>query len=83
MDEEIIKILTTHGRIAVDMATLSDDDDLFQAGMTSHANVNVMLALEEAFDIEFPEIMLRRSTFSSIASIRDAVVDLLAVQAAS
>ena len=38
--------------------------------MTSHASVNVMLALEDAFDIEFPESMLKKSTFESIAAIR-------------
>ena len=42
--------------------------------MTSHASVNVMLALEDAFDIEFSEKMLRKSTFESIASIRAGVV---------
>lgn len=76
MDEEIRQILATHSRILRDIATLSDDDELFEAGMTSHANVNVMLALEDSFDIEFPEAMLRRSTFSSIAAIRAAVTDL-------
>jgi len=76
MDDEIRQILVTHSRIPVDVATLSDDDDLFEAGMTSHANVNVMLALEDAFDFEFPEAMLRRSTFSSISAIRDAVTEL-------
>ncbi len=83
MDDEIRQILASHSRIPVDVATLSDDDELFEAGMTSHANVNVMLALEDAFDIEFPEAMLRRSTFSSIAAIRDAVTELTAVRAAS
>jgi acyl carrier protein len=83
MDDEIRQILASHSRIPVDIATLSDDDELFEAGMTSHANVNVMLALEDAFDIEFPEAMLRRSTFSSIAAIRDAVTELTAVRAAS
>ena len=48
--------------------------------MTSHANVNVMIALEETFDIEFPEEMLRRSTFESITAIRQAVSTLLAEQ---
>lgn len=76
MDEEIRQILATHSRIPRDVATISDDDELFEAGMTSHANVNVMLALEDSFDIEFPEAMLRRSTFSSIAAIRTAVTDL-------
>jgi len=79
MEDEIRQILATHGRIPVDIAGLSDDDDLFEAGMTSHANVNVMLALEDAFDFEFPEAMLRRSTFSSVASIRDAIAELTGV----
>jgi acyl carrier protein len=83
MDDEIRQILTEYGRMPVDVAALADDDGLFEAGMTSHANVNVMLALEDAFDIEFPEAMLRRSTFASIAAIREAVNELLTVQAAS
>ena len=37
--------------------------------MSSHASVNVMLALEDAFDIEFPDRMLKRSVFESIAGI--------------
>jgi acyl carrier protein len=35
-----------------------------------------MLALEDAFEIEFPERMLRRRTFESVAAIRDAVAEL-------
>ena len=53
-----------------------DEDDLYQAGMTSHASVNVMLALEDEFDIEFPERMLRKSTFESVAAIRVAISEL-------
>jgi acyl carrier protein len=41
--------------------------------MTSHASVNVMLALEDAFDIEFSESMLKKSTFESIAAIRAGI----------
>jgi acyl carrier protein len=44
--------------------------------MTSHASVNVMLALEGEFDIEFPDAMLTRAVFSSIAAIRTAVDSL-------
>ena len=46
--------------------------------MTSHASVNVMLALEDAFDIEFPDRMLKRSVFESIASIQAALSELQA-----
>jgi acyl carrier protein len=35
-----------------------------------------MLALEEAFDIEFPERMLNRTTFSSIANIERSIGEL-------
>jgi acyl carrier protein len=45
--------------------------------MTSHASVNVMLALEGAFDVEFPERMLRREVFSTISAIRTAVEELM------
>jgi acyl carrier protein len=75
-------VLAEHARLPVDLATLGDDADLFQAGMTSHASVNVMLALEDAFDTEFPQAMLRKSTFSSVASLRAAVAELVSAGAA-
>ena len=44
--------------------------------MTSHASISVMLGLEDAFDVEFPDRMLTREVFSSIASIRAALSEL-------
>jgi acyl carrier protein len=76
MEEEIRRILAEHARLAVDVDHIGVDDDLFEAGMTSHANVNVMLALEEAFDVEFPEATLRRSTFETIAAITATLAQL-------
>ena len=76
MDETIREVLTEHGRLAVDATSIDENDDLFAAGMTSHASVNVMLALEDAFDIEFSEKMLRKSTFESIAAIRAGVAEM-------
>jgi acyl carrier protein len=76
VDEQIRQVLTEHARLPVDVAELDDHADLFQAGMTSHASVNVMLALEEAFDVEFPESMLRKATFESVAAIRTALAGL-------
>jgi acyl carrier protein len=77
MTDEIRAVLAEHGRLAVDVSTLADDADLYQAGLTSHASVNVMLALEDAFDVEFPEAMLRKKTFESVAAIKDALDQLL------
>jgi acyl carrier protein len=73
---DVRDIVREHGRLAVDVATLSDDDSLYEAGMTSHASVNVMLALEDAFDVEFPDEMLKRSVFESVASISGALTQL-------
>jgi acyl carrier protein len=78
MDDEIRSILKEHGRLSVEVASLGDDADLYRAGMTSHASVNVMLALEGKFDVEFPDRMLRRSVFESIVSIRTALQELTA-----
>jgi acyl carrier protein len=71
-------ILKDHGRLSIDALALGSDDDLYQAGMTSHASVNVMLALEGAFDIEFPDQMLTRAVFNSVGSIQSAVAELIA-----
>jgi acyl carrier protein len=67
------EIVKEHGRLAVDIESLSDDASLYEAGMTSHASVNVMLALEDAFDVEFPDEMLKRSVFESVGSISEAL----------
>jgi acyl carrier protein len=73
---EIRRVLTQHARLPVDVDTIADDADLFAAGMTSHASVNLMLALEDAFDLEFPDRMLTRSVFESIAAIDAAIEEL-------
>jgi acyl carrier protein len=71
--EKIRGLVAEHARLRVDVATLDDDEDLFQAGMTSHASVNLMLALEDEFGIEFPQATLRRATFRSVAAMAQAV----------
>jgi len=78
MNEQIRQIINDHARLSSDIATLADDADLYQAGMTSHASVNVMLALEGEFDLEFPDRMLKRSVFESIVAIRSAIDELQA-----
>ncbi len=69
MEEVIRKILSDSGNLAVDAGTVSAGDDLYEHGLTSHACVNVMLALEDEYDFEFPDYLLRMSTFQSVHSI--------------
>jgi len=74
--EAIREIVGSYGHVGIDVNVLRDEDDLFELGMTSHATVNVMLALEEEFDIEFPENLLTKRTFESVAAMRSVVSDL-------
>jgi acyl carrier protein len=76
MTDEIRQIISEHGRLRSDVSTLTADADLYQAGLSSHASVNVMLALEDHFDVEFPDRMLTPTVFESIASIEAAVSEL-------
>jgi acyl carrier protein len=79
--DTIRAVLAEHGRLGTPVEQLSDADSLYNAGLTSHASVNVMLALEDEFDVEFPERFLKRSTFESIENLRLALDDLLGVDA--
>ena len=76
IDTQIRSALAEHGRLNKDAHQLAADDDLYQAGLTSHASVNLMLALEALFDVEFPDHLLNRSVFSSIESIRAALTEI-------
>ena len=76
MDERIRAVIAEQARLGIDVEDVGDADDLYVAGMTSHASVNLMLGLENAFDVEFPDRMLTRSVFASIASIRSALEEL-------
>ncbi|MGZ5661133.1 MAG: acyl carrier protein [Usitatibacter sp.] len=74
--EQIKKILAEHGRLLVDASRLEDDSDLYAAGLTSLSTVNLMLALEEHFNVEFLDRMLGRKTFGSIRSLSEAIEEL-------
>lgn len=75
--EKIRGILAAHGRLTQSVDNLQDNSDLYQAGLTSLATVGLMLALEDEFDIEFPDSVLSRKTFGSIETIADTIEDLL------
>ncbi len=73
MQATIRALIGQHGRLAQDVSTLSDHQDLYAAGLSSFAAVQLMLGLEEAFDLEFPERLLNRRTFQSVAAIAAAI----------
>ena len=69
-------VLKTAGGLQVEVDTLADDADLYAAGLNSHATVNLMLALEDAFDVELPDRLLRRTTFASVNAIAAALAEI-------
>lgn len=58
---------------------ISDTSSLYDAGLSSYGTVNLMLALETEFDIQFPDMLLTRKTFETITSIA-SVVEALQLQ---
>ncbi|MGN6551249.1 MAG: acyl carrier protein [Pararhizobium sp.] len=82
MIQEIRDLLAASTILPCDVATLADEASLYDAGLTSFGSVQMMLAIEERFDVEFPEEMLTRRTFGSIGSIAAAVATLTAQAAA-
>lgn len=73
----IREILAAHSRLPQDFSALPGNADLYDLGLTSLSSVNIMLAIEDAFDIEFPDTKLNRKTFSSIDSLVETVEELV------
>ncbi len=69
MLDTIRTLIAQNGRLPVAIDGLRNDQDLYAAGLTSFAAVQLMLALEDSFDVEFPESMLNRRSFASIDAI--------------
>jgi acyl carrier protein len=81
MHNQIREVLVAHGRMAVDPHEVDDQADLYELGLTSHASVDVMLALEDEFDIEFPEEVLKKATFASVHNIAQVIEGLVKLSA--
>lgn len=76
--QSVREIVVKHARLTAKADSLTEDTDLYGAGLNSLSTVNLMLALEDHFDVEFTEKMLGRKTFSSIRSLAAAIDELLA-----
>lgn len=80
--DRIRTILSQHAKLSVDVASLNDDADLYSAGLSSFATVQLMLALEEEFNIEIPDKLLNRRSFESITAIAGVINTVSGVRAA-
>ncbi|MFC6788209.1 acyl carrier protein [Methylobacterium komagatae] len=75
-DEVIRDILRQNEAMSPIVDSLSEDDDLFEKGLDSFGSVQLMLGLEEKFEVEFPDTLLNRRSFSTIRIIRETVTKL-------
>jgi acyl carrier protein len=73
MNTTIRELLVKFGKLPVSVDQVADDADLYAVGLTSFASVQLMLGIEEAFDIEFPDNLLNRKSFASITAIAKTV----------
>ena len=83
MNETIRELLARVGGLPVAVTELEDAADLYAAGLSSFASVQLMLAIEEAFDIEFPDSLLNRKSFASISAIGQTVAQILKAREAA
>lgn len=83
MIETVRRLLQENGRLHTPIESLSNSADLYQAGLTPFAAIRTMLAIEVAFDVEFPVVMLRRQSFASIDAIVACLNEILPAQASA
>lgn len=76
--QQIRELIAQHARLSVNANELGEDVDLYSAGLTSLTTVNLMLALEDHFNVEFTDKMLGRKTFGSIRLLSEAIQELVA-----
>jgi acyl carrier protein len=62
-----------HDVVGRKIKMFGDADSLFDAGLSSHDATGLLTAIEEASDIEFPDHLLQRDTFSSVEAIAMAL----------
>jgi len=83
LESEIKRIVVSSAHLSVPAENLDTTSDLFALGLSSLATVDIMLAIENAFDLEFSDEYLSRKTFRSIGALTAAVAELKRKQAAS
>jgi acyl carrier protein len=83
VDVRIRDVLQSVAGGGLDARSLSDDDNLYDAGLKSLATLQFLLALEDELGVEFPESMLHQDAFASLANVRASVLSVVGERYAS
>ncbi|EST38928.1 hypothetical protein N566_04800 [Streptomycetaceae bacterium MP113-05] len=73
MHEQIRQVLSELPQLRDVAPDIPGDADLWEAGLDSLASVQLLLLLEERFEIELPDEALTLDTFRSVRSLAEAV----------
>ena len=76
MKNELRQIIKDTAHFEVSIDSISDDDDLYEAGLSSLSTIQLVLAIERHFNIEIPDQMLYRHLFQSVNPLAKAVTTL-------
>lgn len=82
LPEDIRETLKSVAALSEVIDSLGEDDNLFDKGLDSFGSVQLMLALEERYNIEFPDSLLNRRSFSTIRIMVETVSKLTVSAAA-
>lgn len=70
---DLSKVVGRHLDPPVVDRPLPEDVPLAQLGLDSLASINLLLDLEDTFEVSFPDEMLTPETFRTVGSLRAAV----------
>ncbi|MCC8403287.1 acyl carrier protein [Paraburkholderia sp. MMS20-SJTN17] len=76
MKNELRQIITNVAHLDILDGNISDDADLYEIGLSSLNTIQLLLAIEDHFNLEIPDRMLSRSLFQSIDSLANAITQL-------
>ena len=77
LTDELLSVLQKHLKFAKPAETFPMDAELESLGLDSISTVDLLLALEETFEILFPEDMLTSAVFRTARSLEGAVQSLV------
>lgn len=77
MKAALRNILSETACLDVPVASLSDTDNLYAVGLSSLGTIRVMLAIEDALDIEIPAELITFDLFQSLESLAHMLAPLM------
>ena len=77
IQEGIRNCLLEHLRMVKSPEEIDVEVDLTTFGLTSMAATNLLVDLEDEFDVEFPDSLLTPEVFHSVVSLESAIRSLL------